>query len=482
MRDRRHHPQPLSSEERGVVACSPPSFSGKGDGGSGSPPLHHQPLSRGEKRADVAEGFSLRYKIERGFLPLLCLVSLLLTGCLSGKPTSNPTSAEIRFWNGFTGPDGATMEKIVKQFERDTGIRVKMQIIAWGTYYDKLVLSLAYGGAPDVFICHANRIAEFARYGVFRPLDDLIAEDKSFDQRDILPNIWQAGQYDGRQVGFPLDCHPQGLYYNRKLFREAGIVDDKGNPKPPQTWEEFLEAAHRLTIDKDGDGRPDQWGFAFTWLRTNWITFISQHGGSILSENLQRAALNQPPAVHATQQMCEVIYQHRVAPKPEGFDSWMGFRQGRVAMAIEGIYMLSSVEEQKGLEYAGAPVPSFGPKRAVWGGSHMLCLPKDIPPERAKLVWRFIRYLSDHSLDWAAGGQIPVRRSLLQHPRLRQMQVQYAFAQQLPYVVFEPASHKSTEIMPFYDAAIEAALLGIKSPQDALNEAARRIQQVLDRP
>jgi multiple sugar transport system substrate-binding protein len=424
----------------------------------------------------VAAGFSLRSII------VLCLLSLLLVSCSPGKHSGNVASAEIRFWNGFTGPDGATMEKIVQQFERETGIRVKMQIIPWSTYYDKLLLSLAYGGAPDVFICHANRIAEFARYGVFRPLDDLIEADKGFNSSDFLPNIWKAGQYAGKQVGLPLDCHPQGLYYNLKLFREAGIVDAQGNPKPPETWEEFLDAARRLTKDKDRDGRPDQWGFAFTWLRTNWITFISQHGGSILSPDLKRAALADPPAVRATQQMCDIITRYGVAPKPEGFDSWMGFRQGRVAMAIEGIYMLSSVEEQRGLEYAGAPVPSFGPRRAVWGGSHLLCMPKNLSPQRAQLVWRFMRYLSDHSLDWAEGGQIPVRRSLLNQPRFRQMRVQYAFAKQLPYVVFEPASHKSTEIMPFYDAAIEAALLGIKSPQDALNEAARRIQQVLDRP
>jgi len=424
----------------------------------------------------VAAGFSLRSII------VLCLLSLLLVSCSPGKHSGNVASAEIRFWNGFTGPDGATMEKIVQQFERETGIRVKMQIIPWSTYYDKLLLSLAYGGAPDVFICHANRIAEFARYGVFRPLDDLIEADKGFNSSDFLPNIWKAGQYAGKQVGLPLDCHPQGLYYNLKLFREAGIVDAQGNPKPPETWEEFLDAARRLTKDKDRDGRPDQWGFAFTWLRTNWITFISQHGGSILSPGLKRATLAEPPAVRATQQMCDIITRYGVAPKPEGFDSWMGFRQGRVAMAIEGIYMLSSVEEQRGLEYAGAPVPSFGPRRAVWGGSHLLCMPKNLSPQRAQLVWRFMRYLSDHSLDWAEGGQIPVRRSLLNQPRFRQMRVQYAFAKQLPYVVFEPASHKSTEIMPFYDAAIEAALLGIKSPQDALNEAARRIQQVLDRP
>lgn len=411
----------------------------------------------------------------------LCVGLFAVQGCR--RPSEAPEDPQLlRFWNGFTGPDGATMERIVQRFQKETGLRVKMQIIPWATYYDKLTLSLAYGGAPDVFICHANRLAEFARHGVLRSIDDLIAADATFPMADILPNIRAAAQYGGAQCGLPLDCHPQGLYYNEKLFREAGIVDAAGRAKPPATLDEFLDAARKLTRDADGDGRPEQWGFAFTWLRTNWITFISQFGGSILTPDLRASAINQPANVEATQLMADMITRYRIAPKPEGFDSWMGFRQGRVAMAIEGIYMLSSLEEQKGLAYAGAPVPLFGRKQAAWGGSHILCMPRDLPTSRARTAWRFMRYLSDHSLDWAAGGQIPVRASLLRHPRFRAMRVQREFARELPYVVFEPASHKSTEIMPFYDAAIEASLLGIQTPRQALDEAHRRISQVMARP
>ncbi|MCS6831445.1 MAG: extracellular solute-binding protein, partial [bacterium] len=87
-------------------------------------------------------------RTNRILLAGVVLASLWQAGCLSHQHSNQTSNAEIRFWNGFTGPDGATMEKIVQQFERDTGIRVKMQIIPWGTYYDKLVLSLAYGGAP----------------------------------------------------------------------------------------------------------------------------------------------------------------------------------------------------------------------------------------------------------------------------------------------------------------------------------------------
>ncbi len=412
----------------------------------------------------------------------VAVLGFLSGGCFRKAPDTIAEPGVLRFWNGFTGPDGATMERMVKRFEKDSGLRVKMQIIPWATYYDKLTLSLAYGGAPDVFICHANRLAEFARYNVMRPIDDLIEGDAALDLDDMLPNVLAAAQYEGRQFGIPLDCHPQGLYYNERLFREAGIVDTNGKARPPATLEEFLEAARRLTKDTDGDGRPDRWGFAFTWLRTNWITFISQFGGSILNADLTRSAINQRANVEATQLMADMITRCRIAPKPEGFDSWMGFRQGRVAMAIEGIYMLSSLEEQKGLEYGGAPVPRFGRRMAAWGGSHVMCMPRKLPDDRVKLAWRFMRYLSDHSLDWAEGGQIPIRKSLLKHPRFLAMRVQRAFARELPYVVFEPASHKSTEIMPFYDAAIESSLLGLQTPQEALNEAHRRIGQVMARP
>jgi multiple sugar transport system substrate-binding protein len=411
----------------------------------------------------------------------VCLALVLASYGCRNAPDTIAEPGVLRFWNGFTGPDGATMERIVRAFERDSGVRVKMQIIPWATYYDKLTLSLAYGGAPDVFICHANRLAEFARYGVMRPMDDLLGAT-GIEPADMLPNVLKAARYDGVPYGIPLDCHPQGLYYNRKLFRQAGLVGRHGEPRPPGTLDQFLDAARRLTRDTTGDGRPDQWGFAFTWLRTNWITFISQSGGSILTRDLSASAIASPANVVATRQMGDLISRYRVAPRPEGFDSWMGFRQGRVAMAIEGIYMLSSLEEQRGLDYAGAPVPAFGPRRAVWGGSHVLCLPDDLPRDRVGMAARFIRYLSDHSLDWAAGGQLPVRRSLLNHPRFRAMRVQKEFARQLPYVVFEPASHKSTEIMPFYDAAIESALLGIQTPEAALAEADRRIGQVMARP
>jgi multiple sugar transport system substrate-binding protein len=420
-------------------------------------------------------------------LVLLCAVAALLAafavGCDRHGDAVAGSAQHIKFWNGFTGPDGKTMEKMVRQFEAENpGILVDMQIIPWAQYYDKLTIGTAFKQGPDVYVCHANRFAEFAQYGIFRPLDDLISGPNGLPTNDFLPAAWQAAQYKGRPCAVPLDIHPMALYYNKKLFREAGIVDPKGVAKPPKNWEQFLQAAHKLTKDANADGQVDQWGFAFTFQHTNWYLFAFQHGGGPLTPDLSRAAMSSPEAIAATEQMRRIIDRERVAPVPEGVDAWLGFRQGRVAMAMEGIYMLADLQKTKGLEYGAAPVPQFGPVKASWAGSHLLCIPSTSSRAKTEAAWKLIRYLSEHSLEWAEGGQVPARLSLLRSEAFKKMDAQAAVAEQLSYVHYEPFSTRATEITPFIDSAVNSALLGYQTPGEALEEANARISRVLARP
>lgn len=430
--------------------------------------------------------FGLIYRL--GYRLLLavlvgCLLLVALHGCRGERARhAAPDALTLEFWNGFTGPDGATMERIVRAFNREhSDVRVRMQIIPWGTYYDKVTLGLAFGGAPDVFVLHASRLPEYADSRAIRTVDDLISED-DLHVSDFAARTWAATQWNGRQYAIPLDCHPVGLYYNTELFKKAGILDDQGRPRPPTNLAEFIDAAKKLTIDADGDGRPEQWGFVYTWLRTNAHTFLAQHRSGWLSPDCSRSDLDSPNALRAFGLMRSLIHDHRVCPPPGGIDAWVGFQTGRVGMAIEGIYMLSSLEQQKGLSFAAAECPVFGDRPGVWADSHMLVMPRSISPAKRRAAWRFIRYLSDNSLEWSRGGQVPVRKSVLAQPEFRRMRVQYEFSKQLPYVVYMPPSTAMNQILPFGDAAVEAVLQGIKSPEEALAEAARRMNNVLERP
>ena len=404
------------------------------------------------------------------------LLVISIAGCSNDRQTKDANGViTLEFWNGFTGPDGKTMEKIVTQFNAEhKDIQVHMQIIPWSTYYDKVTLGLAYGGAPDVFILHTDRLPEYADSSAISCVDDLIANG-DLDPNDFMERPWAAARWKDRMYAIPLDCHPQGLYYNVELFRRAGIK------KPPTNLEEFIEAGKRLTIDKNGDGKPEQWGFAYTWLRTNAHTFLAQHDSGWIAKDLEHSDLTSASAKAAFRTMTDLIYKDKICPAPEGQDAWIGFRTGKVAMAIEGIYMLSSVEEQEGLKFAGAPCPQFGPVPAVWGGSHLLAMPAKVSPEHRKASWVFMKYLSDHSLDWAKGGQVPVRKSILATPEFKKMSVQYEFSKKLPYVSYLPQSTAINQVLPFCDASVEAILNKIKPTDYALSEAARRIDNVLER-
>jgi len=409
----------------------------------------------------------------------VCLA--LICGCGSHKTPARSKVVTLQFWNGFSGPDGTTMERIVRRFNSEhPDIKVRMQIIPWGTYYDKVTLGLAYGGAPDVFILHCDALPRYADSSSLLCLDDLIAKG-DLREADFMPRPWQACHWKGKQYAIPLDCHPQGLYYNVDLFKKAGIVDERGNAKPPADLKEFLADAKKLTIDTNGDGTPDQWGFVFTWLRTNYVTFLSQQGGSLLSKDSRESMLNSPQANAALDLMTDFVDKYKIAPRPEGQDAWIGFQTGKIAMALEGIYMLSSLEQQKKLHYAGAPCPMFGRQRGAWANSHLLVMPAKLSPEKRRAGWTFIKYLSDHSLEWAKGGQVPVRKSILASPAFRQLPVQYEFSKQLPYVAYLPASVSINQVLPFADAAVEAALCGIKPAHEALAEADRRTREVLER-
>ena len=419
-------------------------------------------------------------------LPLLCALALGLGGCGRSPQGagSDGNRVVVDFWNGFTGPDGKTMTAMVRRFEAENpDVEVRMQIIPWGTYYDKLTLSLAYGGPPDVFILQAARFSEFASYHTLHPLTDLYAAARPpLSAGDFAPVPWSASFYHGTQYALPLDTHPLGLYYNTDLFEKAGIVDAQGRAKPPTNLTEFLEDARKLTKDTDGSGRPNQWGFVFTNQHSNWLTFAHQFGGDILTPDGKHGAMASPAGLQAMHLMCDLIYKYKVAPQPEGVDSWLALRQGKVAMAMEGIYMLSSLQEQKGLRFAGAPAPQFGPKPGVWGGSHLLCQPVGIDAAHARAGWRLMRYLSDHSLTWGVGGQVPARLAVERSAEFQALPVQSQFARELNDVIYDPQVPKANSLNQFVDPAIDAALSRQETPEASLRDADRRINQLLNRP
>lgn len=395
----------------------------------------------------------------------------------------------LRYWNGFTGPDGRTMLRIVKQFNAEhPDVHVLMQRMDWHTYYSKLFVARLGGRGPDVLVAHIDVLPRFERANILRAVDDLVGGPGGIDPSDI--DGWEETEFGGRHLGIPLDIHLMGLYYNAGLLREAGVVDAEGKARPPTNRAEFLDAARRLTKDLDGDGEPDQWGFSFTNFRNDVYLLISQFGGRFFTDDGTRSALEDPATVEAVQFAVDLIHTHRVCP-PMGHEgaAFQGFRRGEVAMVFEGIWMLPALERHaesarrtgQTVEFDGAALPQLGPQRVAWGSSHVLCLRSDLSGAKLEAAKQFIEFLSDHSLDWAAGGQLPARRSLRQTARFARMGVQSRFATQIPYRRFPPRVPFIFELHSAFAEDIEAALRGRAAPAEALRRAAEKVNEVIDR-
>ena len=405
-------------------------------------------------------------------------IGIMITSCEIG--VSRKTT--IRFWNGFTGPDGRTMLRMVKQFNRENpDIHVLMQRMDWGTYYNKLFVAGLGNRAPEIFILHADNIPRFTQADFVRPIDDLVHGANGMDESDFSEYIWEAVKKGEYHYGLPLDVHILGMYYNKRMFREAGIVDEHGEPRPPTNRDEFLDALRKMTRDTNNDGVYDTWGYVFTWFRTNVFTMMCQWGGNFLTDDGSRCIMNSAVNIDALQFCVDLIRKYKVSPPPENFDSWIGFRQGKVGIAFEGIYMLADLQKQKDLDFAGAPLPLLGNQPAAWAGSHTLCIRKGIEGAKLDAAWRFIKYVSDHSLDWAEGGQIPVRKSLRDTERFKSMTIQWQFAQQIPYIRYSPNVTFVFEFFTEFDMAIEKALRGAASPKEALDTATENVNTIIAR-
>ena len=425
--------------------------------------------------------------LERIRVILAATVVTGLVGCVlwwnwAGSAGGDPSAVRVRFWNGFTGPDGRTMLRMIKRFNRENrDVHVLMQRMDWATYYNKLFVAGLGGRAPEVFVIHVANLPRFHRARFIRPVDDLLSGRNPFDPNVLDASCWQAVKFGGRHLGVPLDVHPQGLYYNRKLFREAGIVDGTGDPRPPTNRQEFLDAARKLTKDLDGDGRADQWGFAFTHVPNNWHTIMPQFGGDFFNADATRCTLDDPLNVEAVQFGVDLIHTHRVAPNPEDMHAWIGFRQGKVAMVFDGVYMLHALLRQKDLDFAGAPVPVLGRRPGTHADSHTLCLYRGLDDRRLDAAWRLVRFLSDNSLEWAGGGQVPTRPRLRSTPEFAAMSVQGQFARQMPYLNYPPRVPFLMEFRVEFGLALEKALRGRAPAAEALAAATKNVHRVIER-
>lgn len=305
------------------------------------------------------------------------------------------------------------METIAEFEEAHPGVRVEAQAMPPADYWPKLSAMAAAGDLPDVFAMSSGFVKGWARAG---NLADMTEVASGTDLSAFYEGAMEPGIVDGKMVAFPQNWVAPVLYYNRDMFDAAGVE----YPQPDWTWDDFREAAKALTLDTNGDGETDQWGYWIYGRYAQVDTWVFRNGGRYLNADETAIEPNEA-AVNTLEFLTGLVLEDKVAPMPQ---EMQGIRQqdifplGMAAMWVDGSWNIANTRDvaDPDMNWAIAQVP-MGPDAtpetaAAYAWADMLSMPKG--GENADLAWAFIQHMvgEGRTARDFEGGKVPAFRAI----------------------------------------------------------------------
>lgn len=412
------------------------------------------------------------------------LIRLLLTGflilCLIPGHSAR-ASERVVFWYGASQQEKVAIERMISTFNaQNPDIRVVGMLTPMSQIQQKLLLSVAGGVPPDVVRFYTDLGGELmAREGLERI--DLLAQRDGVDLDAFYPVSVEQNLFRGRLYGMPWVLSPKALYYNRSLFREAGLDPDR----PPRTWDELKSAAVRLT-KKNARGHITQLGYAEV---ADFRTYLWQSGGELVSPDGRKPAFHDPVGVKTLTYWRDFMDEEvgdwdQLSAFHAQFSGAAtdAFGMGKVAMRVDSPFRIPDLERYfPKLDYSIAPIPTSGlPVIEVVGNS--LVIPRGSLHKEA--AWKFIRFASSREQMLNVCGQsgrLPARIDAAMDPRYVNDPLLGPFVQQLKYGRSIPVVPGYMEMSAALERQIEQVMKHKREPKEALAIAAAESERILSR-
>lgn len=301
---------------------------------------------------------------------------------------------QLTYWKSLEGPRHEAQVKLTDDFNASRS-DVKVNLEHVGNYAqaaEKLTAVLAANTPPDVMMLTVDTFMPgFARMGALHPLDEYAKSDKSAKFETYVPGFIKNATVNGKVYQIPLARSTPVLYYNKDHFKAAGLPE-----KAPNTWEEVLAAAQKLT--RAGALQPDSAdgsklafpvaGYWWTFQAATWAF------GGKLSDDKFTPTVTQPETVQAMQFLADMVHRHRVARayKTVG-PSTTAFQQGQLSFLVESTAVLTQVQERTSASVGAAFMPQQK-QRAVPGGGAGMSIINSIPAEKKEAGWEFMKFVT----------------------------------------------------------------------------------------
>lgn len=277
----------------------------------------------------------------------------------------------LDYWEKWTRHEGDAMERVVGAFNASQD-RIHVRYLVVSDIGQKSIVAIAGGRPPDIIGLYAFNVPPYAEANAVLPLDELAAKfGMAMDQ--YAPGVRQVMRYQGKWRAVVNTAGSVALYYNRALYRAAGLDPDR----PPRTIEELDEHSRRLTV-RNASGALERVGFVHR--EPGWWSWLWAYhfGGRIFDATTHRAMIDSPENVRAMEWIArsnQELGVKELAKLADGFGNYFTpenpFLTGKVGMIVQGPWIANLVSAFKpDLDYGVAPFPvASGLENAGGGGA-----------------------------------------------------------------------------------------------------------------
>lgn len=413
--------------------------------------------------------------------------------------------AELVFTYWGSPQEQEAVKQMTEGFnEQHPGIEVRPQHIGDG-YAEKLTTMLAGNTPPDVGYMGSDMAFQWALDGQTLDLKPWVDADP--ETPTLLPDTIYT--YEGGKIlSTSLAISNTLLYYNKKIFADAGVEAPPTDAANAWTWDQFVEVCKQLTMDSNGRNAADPefdperistYGMTMSWQSAYaYMPLVWSNGGDYALEGATVFGLNKSEAVEVFQKMQDLVYVHHVAPSPSQSEALPAsdvlMRTGKLAIDINGMWKCLDYSQSEELEWGMGVLPIFKEPKTTRFGIPMIISAACAHPDEAYEFYRW-RYSPDRINLYERGLWMPIQSAYYTEedkinqwldpakgvfpPEARQVLVDYTLnyaTEQMPDYYVKNRQQISTEAV---NPALSALMANEGTAQELLDQAAVKAQPLM---
>ncbi|NOU96598.1 extracellular solute-binding protein [Paenibacillus sp. LMG 31456] len=405
------------------------------------------------------------------------------TAAPAAAKSNEPITLKIISPTVVEKPEGDVEKKFADDFmAKNPNIKIEFIGVPMNDVYGKIITMATGGDMPDIFVNSPEFYAKAYEMGLTEDMNTLLGADYV---KGFHPATLKEAIFDNKLQYAPFFTIPTGLLYRKDWLDKEGI-------KPPETWDEFIEATKKLTKDSDGDGKKDRWGFALVGSKngsggSRFIPIMRTFGATELVQNDKKEWTTQfasPEAVQAFQLYGDLVNKYDVVPPGPLQTSYAEavslMASEKAAMMVTGPHSIGAIIKQNpALEgkLAGVPLP-HAPGKSPVSFLGMLGFSVSAKSKHKKEAADYVKFILEkqNQLEWnKVTGRFPTRLDASADSQIKSPALE-GFLKAMDYSVQVPVVPYYANVQVAAAEAYQAVITKQSSAEDAAKKAAAATQ------